>query len=77
MRLLERINAAHKDCGWEYRWIGPVKPKGEVVLAWREWTEATGQKDRTLDVLFVKSSGEVETLGTCVEVEVFGPPEEE
>jgi len=74
--LIDLINYAHQGTGFEYSWVGPVYPKGEIVLAWREWKEATGSKDRALDVLFIKEDGSVETLGTGVEYEVFGPPEE-
>lgn len=75
IHLLDIINKAHEDCGWHYCRV-TTEPKGEVILAWREWEEASGKFDKTLDVLFVKEDGSVETLGTCVEYEVFGPPQE-
>lgn len=74
--LLDLIKDAHKGCGWDYTWVGPIHPRGEVVFAWREWVEeGTSLKDRALDVMFVKPDGSVETIAVGVENEVFGDPE--
>ena len=71
--FLPTIQAFYKDS--EYNYVAIADPPGFVVLAWREWA-GNGYKDRALDVLLVKKDGTVETLGTCIEFEVFGPPPE-
>jgi hypothetical protein len=70
-RLLPIIQAFYSDT--EYNYIATVAVPGQLVLAWREWA-GDGYKDRALDVLLVRANGTVETLGTCVDYEVFGPP---
>jgi len=75
-QIMELIKAAHEDSGWEYRWIGPIEPPGQIILAWREWNEEVGYKDRTLEVFFVKNDGTVETLATAVECDIYGPAED-
>lgn len=54
----------------EHNYVSIAKPPGDIVLAWREWS-INGYKNRALDVLFINENGKVETLGTCVENEVF------
>lgn len=71
--FLPTIQAFYKDS--EYNYVAIADAPGFVVLAWREWA-GNGYKDRALDVLHIKKDGTVETLGTCVEYEVFGPPPE-
>jgi hypothetical protein len=75
--LLSLVKEAYKGCSWHYEWNGPVDHPGVIILVWRSWIELDGKTARSLDVLLIKEDGSVETLGTCVECEVFGPPKKE
>lgn len=67
--FLPVVRAAFKDS--DYNYVAVADAPGHVILAWREWA-GDGYKDKALDVLYVKTDGSVETLGNCVEHEVFG-----
>lgn len=73
-RYLPTIQTFYADT--EYNYVAIADPPGHLVLAWREWA-GDGYKDRALDVLLVRENGVVDTLGTCVDFEVYGPPEQQ